>query len=357
MNGRDYYEVLGVKRDANDEEIRRAYRKLALQWHPDRNKTPEAEQRFKEVSEAYQALSDSEKRRLYDRYGRVAVGDAGRRGFEGFDGSGGLGDIFDAFFGGMGVREERGPRRGGDLHHAVTLTFEEAALGAERDLDIGRTELCGRCKGGRAEPGTAMGRCQACRGSGQVRRSQANFFGQFVQVAPCPTCRGEGEIVQSPCTQCRGAGRERKQRKLKVQIPAGVEDGTQVRLTGEGEAGWNSGPPGHVYLTVTVKPHPLFKREGNHLIYELSLSFPQAALGDEVRVPLLDAGSERVKIPAGVQSGMVLRVKGLGVQDINSKQKGDLLIPVKVLTPQKVDPKTKKLLQDLQKALEENQGK
>lgn len=353
MNGRDYYEVLGVRRDANDEEIRRAYRKLALEWHPDRNKNPQAEQRFKELSEAYQALSDPEKRRLYDRYGRVAVGDTGRRGFEGFDPTSGLGDIFDAFFGGFGVRDERGPRRGGDQHHAVTLTFEEAALGTERDLEISRSELCGRCKGSRAEPGTGLARCQTCRGSGQVRRSQANFFGQFVQMAPCPACRGEGETVQTPCAQCRGAGRDRRQRQLKVQIPPGVEDGTQVRLTGEGDAGWAGGPPGHVYLTVTVKPHPLFKREGNHLVYELSLTFPQATLGDEVSVPLLAGGTERVKIPAGVQSGTVLRVKGSGIADVNSGQKGDLLIPVKVVTPQKVDAKTRKLLQELQRTLEE----
>lgn len=353
VNGRDFYEVLGVGRGANEDEIRRAYRKLAMQWHPDRNKSAEAEERFKEASEAYQTLSDLEKRRMYDRFGRVAVGDAGRRGFEGVDPAGGLGDIFDAFFGGFGAREDRGQRRGGDLHQAVTLTFEEAALGAERDLEFARIELCTRCKGARAEPGTGFARCQTCKGAGQVRRTQSNFFGQFVQVTACPTCRGNGETVQTPCVQCKGTGRERRQRELKVQIPPGVEDGTQVRLTGEGDAGWNGGPPGHAYLTLTVKPHSLFKRDGNHLVYELSLSFPQAALGDEVTVPLLDGGSEKVKVPAGVQPGTVIRVRGGGIREVNGKQRGDLLIAVKVVTPQKLDAKAKKLLQELRKTLQE----
>jgi molecular chaperone DnaJ len=351
MNGRDYYDVLGINRSASQEDIRRAYRKLAMDWHPDRNKSPEAEQRFKEVNEAYQALSDPEKRQQYDRFGRVATSEASRRGFEGFDPTGGLGDIFDAFFGGFGVREDRGPRRGGDLHLSVTLGFQEAAFGTEKDVEVSRVEQCARCKGSRGEPGTSTASCETCRGAGQLRRTQTNLFGQFVQVVACPACKGEGQVVQSPCSQCKGAGRERRTRKLKVQIPPGVEDGTQVRLSGEGDAGVLGGPAGHVYLTVTVQPHPFFKREGNHLIYDLALSFPQAALGDTVNVPLLEGGEESIKVPAGIQSGAVLRVKGRGVTDTHGRQRGDLLLAVKVVTPQKLDGKARKLLQELAKEL------
>ena len=358
MNGRDFYEVLGVPRNASEDDIRKAYRKLAMDWHPDRNKSPEAEQKFKEVNEAYQALSDQKKRQLYDRYGRVAVGDAaGRRGFEGFDPGGGLGDIFEAFFGGFGVREDHGPRRGNDLHHTMTISFQDAAFGLEKELDIARTELCARCKGQRAEPGTAPNRCDTCRGNGQVRRMQQNVFGQFVQVVPCPTCRGEGRVVQTSCTLCKGSGREQRVKHLKVQIPAGIEDGTQIRVTGEGDAGWNGGPPGHFLMSVTVKPHPLFKREDNHLIYELPITFPQAALGDIVAIRLLDGSMENLKIPSGTQPGTVLRIKGKGVNDLNSRQKGDLLIVMQVTTPRKLDGKAKKLLEELGKMLEPEQTK
>ncbi|MSP78215.1 MAG: molecular chaperone DnaJ [Dehalococcoidia bacterium] len=352
MNGRDFYEVLGIGKGASEDDIRKVYRKLAMDWHPDRNNTPEAEQRFKEINEAYQTLSDPQKRQMYDRYGRVAVSDAGRRGFEGFDPGGGLGDIFEAFFSGFGVREERGPRRGGDLHYAITISFQEAAFGLGREIDAARTELCTRCKGNRAEPGTSLTQCNTCRGNGQVRRTQSNLFGQFMQVVPCPTCKGEGRIVQMPCAQCKGAGREQRTRKLQVAIPAGIEDGTQVRLSGEGDAGWNSGPPGHFYLSVTVKAHPFFKREGNHLIYEMPITFPQAALGDMVDVPLLGGAIDQLKIPSGTQPGTVLRIKGKGVTDVNSRQRGDLLVVVQVTTPKKLDARTKKLLEELHKLLE-----
>ncbi|MSQ12343.1 MAG: molecular chaperone DnaJ [Dehalococcoidia bacterium] len=357
MRERDYYELLGVPRNAGEDEIRRAYRKLALEWHPDRNKSPEAEQQFKQVNEAYETLNDPQKRRMYDRYGHVAVGEAERRGFEGFDSSGGLGDLFDAFFGGVTMGAERGPRRGADLHVAIALTFVEAAFGVEKELEVVRSELCGRCKGSRAEPGTSVGRCTTCRGNGQLRRTQSNLFGQFVQIVPCPTCRGEGQAVQTPCSECRGSGRQRRNRKLEVQIPAGVEDGTQLRLTGEGEAGDVGGPPGGLYLTVAVKPHPLFRREGAHLIYELALSFPQAALGDTIPIPLLEGGTEEVKVPAGTQTGSVLRVRGKGVGDLTNKHRGDLLILVRVLTPKHLDGRAKKLLEELHKLLGPEQAR
>ncbi|MBI2936321.1 MAG: molecular chaperone DnaJ [Chloroflexi bacterium] len=352
-NHRDYYETLGVPKEAGEEEIRKAYRKLVMQWHPDRNKSQEAQTRMKEINEAYEVLSDPEKRLVYDRYGRAGVGtQTGSRGFEGFDVSGGFGDIFEAFFGGIGTRAETGARRGNDLHYNLAISFADAAFGVEKEVEVSRLEFCTRCRGARSEPGTAAARCDQCRGTGQVRRTQASFFGQFVQVTACPTCRGEGKVIQTPCTQCKGTGREQHQRRLQVQIPAGVEDGNHVRLTGEGEAGWNGGPSGDIYLTLTVKPHPLFRREGNHLVYELTLNIAQAALGITVEVPLLEAGFEPMKVPAGAQPNTVLRIKGKGIPSLESGRRGDLLVVVKVVTPQRLDNRAKKLLQELSALLE-----
>ena len=359
QNGTDYYDLLGVQRGATEEEIRSAFRKLAMEWHPDRNKEEHAEERFKAINEAYQVLIDPEKRQRYDRLGRPGVGTMEwptGRGFEGTGFSGGFGDIFDAFFGGFGADRETGPRRGPDLHFTLNISFDEAVFGAEKEIEVLRTELCGACRGSRAAPGTEKVKCANCRGTGQVKRSQTGFFGQFVQVVTCSVCRGEGQVVETPCRQCNGLGRERKKRRLSVRIPAGVDDGMQMRLSGEGEAGWGGGAAGSVYITLSVKEHPIYRRRGRHLVLDIPVNVAQAALGATIRVPLLDGddGGEELKVPAGVQSGTVLRIKGKGVPDVGNGRRGDLLAVVQVVTPRRLDAQAKKLFQELAKVLDED---
>ncbi|MBI4198318.1 MAG: molecular chaperone DnaJ [Chloroflexi bacterium] len=349
---RDYYEILGIERDASEEEVKKAFRRLALEYHPDRNKSAKAEERFKEVNEAYQALSNPEKRGAYDRYGHAGVAGNGgsAQGFDGFGHFGGFGDIFDAFFGGFAQQGPAGPQQGRDLEMPLTLTFEEAALGAEKEVEVQRTEACTRCRGARGEPGTSPATCSACRGSGQVRRSQQSLFGQFVQVVTCPTCNGEGRVVSRPCSQCRGAGYERQARTLRVAVPAGVDNGAQLRLSREGHAGYLGGPPGDAYVSLRVKEHRLFQRDGFDLRYELAVSIAQAALGDMVTIPTL-AGETTLKIPPGVQSGTVMKVKGQGVPYLQRKGRGDLLVVVRVLTPTSLDPEARRLMEALAKHL------
>ena len=347
---RDYYEVLGVSNGASDEEIKKAFRRLALEYHPDRNREPNAEERFKEVNEAYQVLSSREKRSAYDRFGHAGVasnGGAGR-GFEGFDTFSGFGDIFDAFFGGFGAaaRAKARPKRGRDLEIGLTLTFEEAAMGTQKRIRVSRIETCDRCQGSRSEPGTSMEMCGACRGAGQVKRSQQSLFGQFVQVVACPSCRGEGQVVSQPCQKCRARGVERNMRELDVVIPAGVEDGSQLRLPSEGDAGSHGGQPGDVLLLLNVKWHRLFQRDGSNLLLSLSINFSQAALGDSVEIPTLE-GTTPLVIPAGIQTGTVLRVKGQGVAKVHDRGRGDLFVTVHVNTPRSLDPEAKKLLEQL----------
>jgi molecular chaperone DnaJ len=329
----DYYETLGVGRNASADEIKRAFRRLAMQYHPDRNKEPGAEERFKAVNEAYEVLSDPDKRAAYDRFGHAGVHGMGERGFEGFGNFGGFGDIFDAFFGGAATRGgRRSAQRGRDLHDEVTITFEQAATGVEREIEISRLENCTICGGRGSEPGSQPERCPACNGSGEIRRVQQSIFGQFVNVATCERCHGEGRIITRPCTACRGTGRERRQRKLLVRIPAGVENGSQMRLSGEGEAGLNGGGPGNLYITIHVQPHPYFQREGDDLIYDLPLNVAQAALGDEVEVPCLD-GSTTIRIPAGTQSGRVFQLKDRGMPHLRGGGRGDELVRVRVVIP------------------------
>jgi len=344
----DYYEVLGVSHNATEEELKKAFRHLALEYHPDRNKKADAEERFKEVNEAYQILSNPEKRTAYDRFGHAGVrsNDGMSRGFEGFDTFGGFGDIFDAFFGGFRSSTRAGPRHGRDLERGLTLSFEEAALGTQQEVEVSRTEACQRCRGSRREPETSLERCDTCGGAGQVRRSQQSLFGQFVQVVTCPTCGGEGQIISSPCKQCRGSGYERHTRRLTVTIPAGVEDGSQVRLSGEGDAGSRGGSPGDLYLNLHVKEHKVFRRERYDLLLELPINFAQAALGDTVDVPTLQ-GATSLRIPAGVQTGTVLRIKGEGVPYLQRKGRGDLLVNVRVVTPRSLDPEAQHLFEEL----------
>ena len=346
----DYYETLGVARSASAEEIKRAFRRLAMQFHPDRNKEASAEAKFKEINEAYEVLSDPDKRAAYDRFGHAGVNGMGERPFEGFGNFGGFGDIFDAFFGGTATRTRRGPQRGRDLHDSISISFEEAAFGIEKEIDVVRFENCAICGGRGSEPGSQPERCPSCNGAGEVRRVQQSIFGQFVNVATCERCHGEGRIVTKPCKECRGAGRERKQRKLRVKIPAGVDSGSQMRLSGEGEVGGNGGGPGNLYLAITVEPHAMFKRDGDDLIYDLPVNFAQAALGAEVEVPTLD-GAAPLKLPAGTQSGRVFQLRDKGVPHLRGGGRGDELVRVRVVTPTTLTKDQRKLLEQLSSSL------
>lgn len=340
---RDYYEVLGIERNASDEEIKKAFRKLAFQFHPDRNKESDAEAKFKEVNEAYEVLSDPEKRASYDRFGSEGVNGQGQGfGFEGFQGFEGFGDIFDAFFGGTAARTRQGPQQGRDMRVQLDLSFEEAVFGAEKPVQVQRLERCSHCKGGRAEPGTQVSKCTACNGSGEVRRVQQSIFGQFVNVATCPTCQGDGQRVDTPCTVCKGSGRERATRTLQVKIPAGVEDGQQVRLASEGEAGTRGGPAGNLFVYLHVLEHAVFDREDDNLLMTLELNVAQAALGTTLTIETLD-GEHTLHVPAGTQSGDVFRVKGKGVPHLRSAGRGDLLASAHVTVPDKLTDEQKKL--------------
>ena len=354
---RDYYDVLGISRNATEEEIKKAFRKLALEFHPDRNRSEGAEDRFKEVNEAYQVLSDSRKRASYDRFGHSGVSGNGGRGFDGFDpGAGGFGDIFDAFFGeGFGAQTQarpNAPRRGNDLRASVTITFEEAAFGVEKEIEIERIDVCSRCNGSRAERGSASTMCSNCNGSGQVRRSQQSFFGQFVQVTTCGSCKGEGSVIDDPCSQCRGAGRERRNRKLAVTIPAGVDDGIQIRLNQEGEAGLNGGPPGDLYVVIRVQDHPLFERYDANVHLPLSISVLQATLGANVKIPTLD-GEEELTIPPGTQPGDVFTIKGKGVPFIQSSRRGDQIVTAMIEIPTSLNDEQRRLFAELAESMGE----
>jgi len=345
----DYYDLLGVGRNASADELKKAFRRLAMQFHPDRNAEPEAEARFKEVNEAYEVLSDPERRAMYDRFGHTAAqGDA--RGFEGF-GFGGLGDIFDAFFGGQNSRGQRGPTRGADARRGITLTFEEAVFGADKEIEVTSAEVCSVCNGLRAEPGTEPERCAQCNGSGEIRRTQQSIFGQFVNVAMCDRCRGEGRVVAHPCKNCRGVGREKRKRKLSVKIPGGVDQGSQMRLTGEGEIGAHGGPRGNLYLQINVKPHDVFRREEDDILLELDLNFAQAALGDEIEVPTIDSEPHELRIPAGTQTGELFVVRGRGVPHLRGGGRGDMIVRANVVTPKHLTKEQRDLLKQLAESM------
>lgn len=346
---RDYYEVLGVPRSATEEDVKRAFRKLAFQYHPDHNKEDGSADKFKEVNEAYEVLSNAEKRARYDRFGHAGTESFGGQGFEGFETFGGLGDIFEAFFGGTATAA-RGPRAGEDLRYRVSVTFEEAMRGATREVEIERTERCSVCGGNGAAPGTQRMRCPNCQGSGQVKRVQQSLFGRFVNVAACERCRGMGTIISQPCSQCRGSGRERQRRKLEIEIPSGVDEGSQVRLKGQGEMGVDGGPPGDLYIVVSVQPHKLFERQGNDVLYELPINIAQAALGVEVEVPTVEGGA-RLKVPPGTQGGAAFKLKGKGFPNLRSGGRGDQVVRVSVVTPRKLNDKERRLLQELAESL------
>lgn len=349
---RDYYEILGVSRGAGEDEIKRAYYRLARQYHPDVNKEDGASAQMKEINEAYQILSDPEKRSLYDRYGHAGVSGQFEQGFGDFP----FGDLFDSLFGGgFGMRgaQRRGPQQGAHLKTTLTIEFEEAVFGVEKDLDIPRLETCPTCKGSGAEPGTTPIRCPQCRGTGEVRRASQSIFGQFVNVTPCPRCNGEGEVVNTACHECHGQKRVQVTRKIAVKVPPGVDDGTQIRLAGEGESGTAGGPSGNLYVVIAVKPHALFRRDEHSLLLDLPLNIVQATLGDEVDVPTLD-GVEKLRVPPGTQHGKKFRLKNKGVPFLKRNGRGDLLVTANVMVPTRLNEKQKSLLRELGRTLTED---
>jgi molecular chaperone DnaJ len=349
---RDYYETLGVSRGAGDEDLKKAYRRLAVQYHPDRNPgNKQAEERFKEINEAYQVLSDPHKRAQYDRYGHAAFqGPQGNGGFGGFDFSQGFeevfSDIFGDFFGTGRGRSRSRNRRGDDLRYDLEIDFEEAARGAEKVVKFQRLILCDACNGMRARGGSAGAQtCPNCRGTGQVRTQQ----GFFSIATTCGQCRGEGMVISDPCPKCQGQGRLRKPVSLSVRIPPGVDNGSRLKLRAEGEAGFGAGQSGDLYVVVHVKEHPLFVRQDNDVVIEVPVSFPQAALGSEIEVPTLD-GKVNLKIPAGTQSGKVIRLKGKGFPDLHGYGRGDQLARITVETPRRLSARQRELLEEFARA-------
>ena len=343
---RDYYEVLGVTRDCSPEELKRTFRKLAMELHPDRNpNNAEAEARFKEAAEAYQILSDPERRRSYDMFGHPGVG-AGSGGFDGFEGFG-FGDIFDAFFGsGFSGRGQARNVRGSDLRYDLTITFEEAYRGVETDIEVPRLAVCAKCSGNGAAPGTSVESCGTCGGSGQVRRAAQSIFGQVVNVVSCPACQGQGRIVRQPCSECRGQGRVETTKRLNLRIPAGVDTGSQIRLTAEGEAGVRGGPPGDLYVVIRVKPHAHLSRRDQDVIYELKLNIVQAALGDRIEVPTVD-GPVEVSIPSGTQYGQTFRLGGRGIPHVRTGRRGDQFVVAQIVVPKDLGSHQKELLKQV----------
>jgi molecular chaperone DnaJ len=347
MSDRDYYDVLGIGRNAGDDEIKAAFRKLARQYHPDVSKEIDAEEKFKEINEAYGVLADAEKRARYDRFGKAGLGNTG--GFHDYTVD--FGDIFSELFGQFGFSSgrsgRRGPRRGRDLQMGIALEFEEAVFGVEKEIDFEREDVCSRCGGSGAEPGTTPTRCSTCGGQGEVRQVRQTILGQMVQSTTCPTCGGRGETIASPCRTCRGAGQERRKIHKRVEIPPGVDSGTQIRLAGEGEPGALGGPNGSLFLLLDVKPHKFFKRRENDILLNLNINLAQATLGAEVSVPTVD-GEETLRIPAATQPGKVLHLKGKGVPHLRRKDhRGDQLVIVNVEIPARLTAEQKELFEKL----------
>lgn len=344
MSKRDYYEVLGVSKSASKDDIKKAYRKLSKQYHPDINKEPGADEKFKEIAEAYEVLSDETKRSQYDQFGHEGPGGGFGGGFSGF---GGFDDIFSSFFGGGSSRrsDPNAPRKGDDLQYRMNISFEDAVFGKQTEIEIPREESCETCHGSGAKPGTSPKTCSSCNGAGQINQAVETPFGRMVNRKTCGTCRGTGQIIVDKCTTCHGAGTIQKRKKIKVTIPAGVDDGQQLRVSGQGEPGKNGGPAGDLYILFNVKAHEYFERDGDDIYYELKLTFPQAALGDEIEVPTVH-GKVKLKIPAGTQSGERFRIKEKGIKNVHGYGQGHQYVIVKVVTPTKLSEKQKQLLRD-----------
>jgi molecular chaperone DnaJ len=346
---RDYYEVLGVDRGASEEEIKRAFRRLAQRHHPDVDQNDGADERFKELNEAYRVLSDRQRRQAYDMFGHAGVDGASAGGFEGFGGGfGPFGDIFDAFFGGSpaGVRGRRRVQAGADLRYDLTIDFAEAVFGVTREIHFPTLVRCPVCDGSGGEPGSEPETCPECNGTGEKRRVAQTILGQMVNIVTCPRCQGEGRIIANPCHECHGDGRVREERRLTVEIPAGIDAGQRIALEGQGEAGPRGGPPGDLYVAIAVRDHPQLLRRGTELYYELPVTFPQAALGATLTVPTVE-GSEEVVVPAGAQSGHELRLRAKGVPRLRGAGRGDLHAIVNVVVPNKLSKRERELLKEL----------
>lgn len=348
MAKKDYYEVLGLQKGASDDEIKKAFRKLAIKYHPDKNQgDKEAEENFKEINEAYQVLSDPEKKANYDQYGTADFNGAGGGGFGGFDFSdmGGFGDIFESFFGGgfSSGRRKNGPERGADIEQTLNLTFEEAVFGVEKEITLNRHERCEKCSGSGAKPGTSPKTCDKCGGSGQVRVQRNTPLGSFVSVNTCDKCGGKGKTISEPCPVCKGSGKERKLRKIKITVPAGVDTGNVIPIRGNGEHGANGGPPGDLYVNIRVASHPTFKRKGFDIYIDKHISFGKATFGSELKVPTVD-GDVSLSIPAGTQPGAVFRLRSKGVPRVNSSGRGDQYVNIIVDVPKTLNDKQKEAL-------------
>ncbi len=344
---RDYYEVLGIAKSASNGEIKTAYRKLALKYHPDRNPgDKEAEDKFKEAAEAYEVLRDDKKRSLYDQYGHQGLEGAGFSGFGGFDDIfSSFGDIFEEFFGfRTGRRSQSRASRGNDLRYDMTLSFMEAAFGKETEVTVEKMVVCPECNGSACAPGTYPETCRQCGGAGQVTRTQ----GFFTVRTACPQCRGNGQTITTPCENCRGAGKVEDAKRVTVKIPAGVDNGSRLRLTGEGEPGSNGGPPGDLYVFISVQPHDFFERDGVNIICQISISFVQAALGDDIPVETLN-GEKKLKVTRGTQPGEILRFRGEGIPSLRTRERGDQIIQVMVKTPTNLTKKQESLLKEFSK--------
>ncbi|MED2777609.1 molecular chaperone DnaJ [Bacillus thuringiensis] len=341
MSKRDYYEALGLSKGASTDEIKKAYRRLAKKYHPDVSKEENAIEKFKEVQEAYEVLNDDQKRAQYDQFGHAGA----NQGFGGFGGGEDFGfeDIFSSFFGGGRRRGPNAPRQGADLQYQVTLDFEEAIFGKELNLEIPVEDPCDTCKGSGAKPGTSRETCKHCSGSGQVSVEQNTPFGRIVNRQACGYCSGSGQMINEKCTTCHGSGKVRKRKKINVKIPAGIDNGQQIRVSGKGEAGVNGGSAGDLYVVVHVKNHKFFEREGDHIFYEMPLTFVQMALGAEVEVPTVH-GKVKLKIPAGTQTGTEFRLKGKGAPNVRGYGQGDQHVVVRVVVPTKLTSYQKKML-------------
>ena len=373
---RDYYEVLGVNKNATDDELKKAYRKLAKKYHPDANpdNKEEAEAKFKEVNEAYETLSDPQKRRMYDQFGpdgpqgfNGAGGPFGggngyysytSSGFDGFSDFGDLGDIFSSFFGGgfggrASSRKQNGPRKGADLNLQIDITFEQAFLGVEKEITITRNEECTVCHGSGAKPGTSVTKCPTCNGTGQIRQVQNTILGQMQTTRTCTNCHGTGEVIKEPCENCRGKGTVRKQPKIKVKIPAGIDDGQTVVLRGEGEPGEKGGPKGDLYITVKLKKHSIYSRKGNNVYCDIPITITQAALGAELEIPMVDGSKEKYKIPEATQTGTKFVIRGKGFKAVSSNSVGDFVFTVNVQTPKRLSKEQRELLVQLAKTMNE----
>jgi len=372
---RDYYEVLGVNKNATDDELKKAYRKLAKKYHPDANQDnkKEAEAKFKEVNEAYENLSDPQKRRMYDQFGHngpQGFGGGGpfggqggyysysSSGFDGFGDFGDLGDIFSSFFGGgfggrSSSRRQTGPKKGADLNLGIEITFEQAFLGVEKEITITRNETCDTCHGNGAKPGTSVTKCTMCNGTGQVTQVQNTILGQMQTRRTCNVCHGSGEVIKEPCESCSGKGTVRKQPKIKVKIPAGIDDNQTVVLRGEGEPGEKGGPKGDLYITVRIKKHSIYTRKGNQVFCEIPITITQATLGADLEIPMVDGTKEIYKIPDGTQTGTKFTIKNKGFKSVNSSSVGDFIFTVTVQTPKRLTKEQRDLLLELAKTMNE----